>query len=141
MVTSLRLHGGNGAHSKAGTERRRSAPPDEALLVKAFARIDAVAMGAALGLLLGLGILTATTILVVKGGDVVGPNLRLLGQYFPGYTVTPSGALAGLLYGAALGFALGWLAASLRNLLLRLYVAFARLRAQVSSFHDTLDPQ
>jgi len=51
----------------------------------------------------------------VKGGDIVGPNLALLAQYFPGYTVTATGSLIGFLYGFIAGFAGGWIMAFLRN--------------------------
>jgi hypothetical protein len=91
MAKPLRSHVRNGAAEEAGPRRRPASPLDETLLVKAFARVEAIAMGAALGLLLGLVIATATIILVAKGGDPLAPNLRLLGQYLP---ATPSAPLA-----------------------------------------------
>jgi hypothetical protein len=54
----------------------------------------------------------------------------LLGQYFPGYTVTPAGALLGLLYGAVVGGVAGWSFAVLRNATLLVYVAMARRRVE-----------
>ena len=111
------------------------------LVVAAFARIDAVALGCAFGLIAGLVIFAATMILVVKGGDPVGPRLALLAQYFVGYTVTPLGSLVGLVYGVVLGFGAGRLLASLSNLCLSTYLHAIRVRSQLSSIHDVLDPE
>jgi hypothetical protein len=113
----------------------------ESLIVAAFARIDAVALGCAFGLVAGLAIFTATIVLVAKGGDPVGPRLALLGEYFVGYTVTPLGSFVGFAYGAVLGFGAGWLLASLRNLYLAIYLHVVRVRSQLSSIHDVLDPE
>ena len=82
------------------------------VLAKAFARIDAIALGASTGAVAGLAIWFGTAWLLVKGGAVVGPNLSLLAQYFPGFTVSWTGAAIGLLYGSAAGFAAGWLYAT-----------------------------
>lgn len=41
---------------------------------------------------------------VLKGGDAVGARLQLLSRYFPGYSVTASGAVVGLIYGFVSGF-------------------------------------
>jgi hypothetical protein len=60
----------------------------------------------------------------------VGPNLQLLSQYFPGYTVTASGSLVGLAYGFASGFLGGWGFAFLRNATLLLYMKVIHRRAQ-----------
>ncbi len=117
------------------TSRRRA----EELVVAAFARIDAVAMGSAFGLLAGLFVFTATIILVLKGGETVGPRLALLAQYFAGYTVTPLGSLVGFAYGAIAGFCAGWLLAALRNFGLAVYLNVVRVRSQMSSIHDMLD--
>ena len=111
--------------------RRRA----EERVIAAFARIDAVAMGCAFGAVAGLTVFAATIILVAKGGEEIGPRLALLGQYFPGYTVTLFGSLVGLAYGAAAGFCGGWLLATLRNLCNAVYLNLIR----VSSIHDVID--
>ena len=71
-------------------------------------RLDAVPQAISTGVFLGLGIFVATNWLVVKGGSVVGPNLALLAQFCPGYSVTFAGSLIGfgygLIYGAVAGF-------------------------------------
>jgi len=95
-----------------------------------FPRLDRVALAGAVGTTTGLSLFLATMALVIKGGAVVGPTLGLLGQYFPGYTVTPAGALVGLLYGALVGGVIGWSFAFLRNATLLFYVALARRRVE-----------
>ena len=120
--------------------RRVQKPVDtDALLVQAFARIDKAALGVAAGALCGLAVFAATVVLLVKGGEVVGPNLGLLGQYFVGYTVTWAGAFIGMVYGFVSGFLLGFLVALFWNLLNALYLRTVRARAELSSLTDFLD--
>lgn len=109
------------------------------LVLRAFGRLDPIALGAAVAVILGVTVFLATIVLVVKGGSSVGPRLGLLAQYFPGYRVTSGGSLVGLTYGLGVGFGLGWLAAVLRNLLLQAYVRVARLESKVSAAHDLID--
>ena len=104
-----------------------------------FPRIDGVALAGATGAAGGLALFLATILLVLKGGAVVGPTLGLLGQYFPGYTVSPSGALLGLLYGVVAGGALGWTFALLRNTVLLLYVAIVRRRVELGLLRRFLE--
>jgi len=107
--------------------------PDQVIeeaFARVFTRLDRIAFGAALGIVCGAALFAATLALVVKGGDVVGPNLRLLRQYFPGYRVTPAGSLVGLAYGFCGGYVLGWLFAFLRNAAMFIYIARAYRRAQ-----------
>jgi len=104
-----------------------------------FPRIDRVALAGATGAAGALALFLATVLLVLKGGAVVGPTLGLLGQYFPGYTVTPSGALLGLLYGFLAGGALGWTFALLRNTVLLLYVAIVRRRVELGLLRRFLE--
>ena len=97
---------------------------------QAFAKLDRVAFGLSIGLVSGLALALATLLLVLKGGDVVGPNLGLLVNYFPGYEVTLLGSLLGLGYGFLSGFILGWGFAFLRNLAVFLYTALIQRRAE-----------
>ena len=97
---------------------------------QAFAKLDRVALGVSVGSTAGVLLFLATLVLVLKAGDVIGPRLGLLSQYFPGYTVTLEGAALGLLYGFAVGFAGGWLVAALRNAALFLYLAVSQHRAE-----------
>lgn len=80
-------------------------------IVRLRARLVAVACAAAGG----LGLFLATAWLLVKGGDPVGPHLALLGNYFPGYTVTWPGAFVGFAYGALAGALVGWSVARIYN--------------------------
>jgi hypothetical protein len=71
----------------------------------AFAKIDPLALGVAVGVVSGLGMLLASAVLLLKGGPVVGSMLPLLGNYFIGFEVTWTGAVIGLFEGEILGFA------------------------------------
>ncbi|HSL43681.1 MAG TPA: hypothetical protein VK897_09635 [Anaerolineales bacterium] len=87
----------------------------ERLVLVELMRLNGIILGLILGLLLGFGIFIATIVLLLKGGEVVGPHLALLGQFFIGYQVTFPGSIIGFLYGFALGFALGYVIAGLYN--------------------------
>lgn len=71
-------------------------------------RLDAIAQALSTGVIAALGLFIATNWLVLKGGPVVGPNLALLAQFFPGYRVTFAGSLIGagwaFLYAGAAGY-------------------------------------
>jgi protoporphyrinogen oxidase len=115
------------------TIQERAALPTERLaeaLSQAFPKLDRVAFGVAVGLTSGLALLLATLVLILKGGEVVGPRLALLAQYFPGYTVTAEGSLLGLLYGFVVGFVAGWSAAFLRNATVFVYMAARQRRTE-----------
>ena len=112
--------------------------PDQ-VIIQSFARLDRTALGVAFGVIVGLAVFSTTVVLLLKGGDQVGPNLSLLGQYFIGYRVTWGGSFIGLAYGFASGFALGSLAAFLRNLVLDIYLRIIKLRANLSSAQDLFD--
>ena len=78
-------------------------------------RLNGVVLGLVLGLMFGCGIFIATIFLVIKGGEVVGPHLALLGQFFIGYQVTFAGSFIGFLYGLLFGFVVGYVVAGLYN--------------------------
>ena len=100
-------------------------------IAEIFPRIDGVALGVASGTVSGLLLFLATMILVLNGGLVVGPHLHLLGQFLPGYSLTPAGSALGLIYGLGVGFLAGWSFAFLRNVSLFLSLAVLRRRAQL----------
>jgi len=83
-------------------------------------RMSALVNGIVYGVICGVVLFLMTALLLVKGGEVVGPHLVLLGQYLPGYDVTWSGSFLGLLYGLVLGFIFGFFASWLYNLISRL---------------------
>jgi hypothetical protein len=82
-------------------------PQEERAIEKVLVRMNEQGWGIAIGLLLGGGLFLATIVLVIKGGDVVGPHLSLLGIYFPGYTVSVLGSFIGFVYAFVLGYAIG----------------------------------
>lgn len=108
-------------------------------IIAAFARLDSTALGVAVGTLGGFVVFAATIVLVLKGGDVVGPNLALLGQFFLGYTVTLKGAFIGLIYGFAAGFILGGLIGFLRNSFVSGYLRMVKTQATLTSSLDSID--
>ena len=130
------------AYHEETTERQTPAKSPagdlETLIVDAFARYDAVALGTAIGVLNGSALFFATAILLV-GSDVnSGPNLGLLGNYLVGYEATWSGAFVGLVEGALGGFALGYLLARSINLLVGLFEVSVRSQLQLGAL-DPLD--
>jgi hypothetical protein len=84
-------------------------------LQDALLRMNARAWGIAFGLMLGLGLFLATNILVIRGGEVVGPHLSLLGAFLPGYSVTFAGSLVGFVYLFVIGYAGGRLIGEVYN--------------------------
>ena len=111
----------------------------ERLLEEAFARLDPVALGAAFGVVSGLALFLATVILLLRGGEVVGPTLSLLAQYLWQYSVTWPGALRGSIQAAVGGFGVGYVVAVLRNWGLGAYASLLRRRAEAEAGRDLLD--
>ena len=108
----------------------------ESVIAPAFGRMEKLAFAISVGTVSGLLIFLATLWLVIKGGDVVGPNLRLLEQYFIGYTVTIRGAFLAFGYTFVWGFLFGWLFAYFRNLLFASYLYTAKKKAEMLSLRD-----
>lgn len=78
-------------------------------------RLNAIMQGVVTGIVAGLGIFIATNWLVLKGGDVVGPHLGLLGHFFIGYKVSFVGSLIGFAYAFVTGFLIGYFSARIYN--------------------------
>lgn len=111
----------------------------EQILGQTFSRMDKLAFAVATGTAAGLALFLATAWLVVKGGTVVGPHLRLLAQYFPGYTVTFHGSFVAFSYSFFWGFLGGWLFAYLRNFFLALYLYRIRTKAEIMTLRQFFD--
>ncbi len=124
-----------------GTDGLITSSAADELIVKSLAKLDSIALGISVGTLFALIIFLATNILIFKGGDVIGPNLALLNQYFIGYKVTFVGSLIGFLYGFVSGFILGWLIAFLRNNVVTLYLLPLKLKNRISAVNDYIDNQ
>ena len=84
-------------------------------LVGEIIRLNGTILALVLGPMTGLVVFIATNWLVIKGGDPLGPHLMLLGQFFPGYSVSFLGSLAGLAWGTVLGAVAGWSIARVYN--------------------------
>lgn len=113
--------------------------PADKLIIQSLAKLDQTALGIAIGTLLGVVVFLATNILVLKGGQTIGPNLALLNQYFIGYTVSFTGSLIGLIYGSIFGFILGWLIAFLRNAMITIYLNVITVRQSMLAVNDFID--
>ena len=77
--------------------------------------LNAMVQGVVTGLVVGLGVFIATNWLLLKGGDIVGPHLALLSNFFIGYRVSFIGSLIGFAYGFMCGFAIGYFVARIYN--------------------------
>ena len=75
---------------------------------RAVARLKAGILGLVFGLISGFGLFAMTAILLIEQGPNTGIHLRLLGNYFIGYTVTWKGAFIGFLWAFAFGALIGW---------------------------------
>lgn len=109
------------------------------IIQTAFARLDPLALGVAIGAVTGIGLLLATVILLLKGGTYVGPRLGLLRNYLLGFEVTWAGALVGMIEGGLGGFALGFLGASFRNWGMKAYAHLLKRRAETEAARKVLD--
>jgi len=108
----------------------------EKVLIRAFARMDKLAFAVALGTISGLLVFGATMWIISRGGDVQNSHLRLLGQYFIGYTVTVKGGFIAFGYSFFWGFLFGWLFAYLRNLFLAIYLYRIKRKVELLSLRD-----
>jgi protoporphyrinogen oxidase len=108
------------------------------ILTVAFAKLDTVSLGLAVGIVCGLGLFFATVALLLKGGDVVGPMLSLLGHFLIGYRVTWTGALVGLIEATIVGYMIGCFCAWLHNSFINGYIFFIRRAAEAKLRRDIL---
>jgi len=83
-------------------------------------KLNAKIQGITAGVSAGLLIFFATNCLVIKGGDVVGPHLALLGQFFIGYEVSFVGSVIGFAYASVAGFVVGYAVATMYNYVVEL---------------------
>ena len=111
----------------------------DASVAPALVKIDRVALGSSVGVASGLLLFLATLVLVLKGGSPVGPNLRLLSNFFPGYTVTGVGAVLGLVYGFLTGYIAGWAFGLMRNVIVFACMAALHRRAERQVLRRLLD--
>src|SRR5262245_22355153 len=123
--------------ARSFSQKVEAAIPDE-ILVRTFAKLDALAFGLAVGIVVGISLFTATAILILKGGRVVGPNLALLAHYLPHFSPTWQGSVIGGVEAGVLGFAIGASIALLRNLFVAMYVYVSAFWARLDRFLDDM---
>src|SRR5215469_4366382 len=92
----------------------------DTVLSRAVLRLDANIFGVVAGLIGALVVFLATNWLLIKGGPVVGPHLRLLGQFFIGYSVSFAGSLIGAEWAFVSGYIAGFIVAFIYNAVVRL---------------------
>jgi protoporphyrinogen oxidase len=109
------------------------------VLKRTFARIDKLGFATALASISGLLVFLATIILVFKGGQVVGPRLQLLNQFFIGYSVSVKGAFIGMVQSFLWAFLFGWLTAYLRNFFSAYYIYRLKKIKEFLTFQDFMD--
>ena len=68
--------------------------PEDTLRTRVL-RLNGMATGVALGVVVRLGLFVATNGLILQGGERVGPYLALLGHFLIGYRVTFLGSVIG----------------------------------------------
>ncbi|HEX7479659.1 MAG TPA: NAD(P)/FAD-dependent oxidoreductase [Polyangiales bacterium] len=110
-------------------------------LREAYARYDAVALGAAVGTVMGLGLFLATAFLLLRGGLFVGENLQLLRNYFLGYEVSWSGAFLGLAEAGSFGFVFGFMLAKSINTTIALHERALVKRLEVMATLNAIDQE
>ncbi|MGH7616523.1 MAG: hypothetical protein ACREPM_04785, partial [Gemmatimonadaceae bacterium] len=104
----------------------------------AFAPLHKAAFGVACGTAMGAVICLFTLVGARPHAPDESP-LRLLSEYFAGYSVTPLGSIIGLAWGFVTGFVVGWFIAFVRNLTLAASVFWLRTRAELTATRDFLD--
>lgn len=100
---------------RTSSDERARALREEQLIKHAVVRLNGHVLGFVLGAICALVLFAATIWLVIKGGEVVGPHLGLLGNYFIGYSVTVTGSIVGGLYAFVLGYICGLIISSVYN--------------------------
>jgi hypothetical protein len=83
------------------------ASPELRDVERALVRFNAHWLGLTFAAVGGAGLFLATLVLVVVGGETVGPLLGQLGYFYPGYSVSFGGAFMGALWAGVTGYLLG----------------------------------
>jgi len=103
----------NNLYDPAVAEPGAVASREEELIRHAVLRLNGNVLGFVVGTIFALAVFLATNWLVLKGGEVVGPHMRLLDQFYWGYSVTFIGSFIGAAYafvtGYVSGLLIGWI--------------------------------
>ena len=111
----------------------------EGVIRRAFMKLDRLALGLSTGTSAAILLFLSTLFLTVKSGPVIGPNMQLLNEFLPGYSVTFGGSLIGLGYGFLIGFVVGWSFAFMRNTAMFLMAAYLRRGAELRALRNVLE--
>ncbi len=104
----------------------------------AFAPVDKLAFGVALGCATGLLLFLITAARLLWGPPET-TELILLAQLFYGYTESWTGAFVALGWGLAVGGVAGWFSAFLHNFIVAVWLLIVRTRANFAATRDFLD--
>jgi protoporphyrinogen oxidase len=74
---------------------------------RVFPRVDPLAFGFSTGTVAGFLLFIATLFLTINSSEAVGPHLSLLEQFLPGYRISLTGSITGLVYLFLVGFFTG----------------------------------
>lgn len=103
----------NNLYDSAVAQPGSDASREEKLIKRAVLRLNGNVLGFVIGTIAALLVFLATNWLVLKGGEVVGPHMQLLDQFYWGYSVTFVGSFIGAAYafvtGYICGLFIGWI--------------------------------
>ncbi len=116
----------------------RIEPELEQRVQRAFAPMNAKALGLSLGIVAAVA-LSALTLLSMAVDPHRQFPLGLLRHYFRGYSVSFAGMMIGALWAFGAGFIGGWLMAAVRNLVIGAWILKAKMRADLEASQDVLD--
>jgi hypothetical protein len=108
-------------------------------VTRVFNKLDGVALGLALGSVIGVGWFLATLALTLARPHGLTGYVELLAQYFVGYRVSLLGSGLALGYGLLVGFVGGWLFATTRNAVMAFYLTLAYSRVEKKFLRRLLD--
>ena len=106
-------------------------------LLRAIAPLHGTAMGVAWAIVCGGLLALATLCLLLRGPTPL--EFDLLSQFFWGYRVSVGGIFIGLLWGAGVGFVLGYGFVLIRNGAMWIWLTTVRSRTEMEQYSDFLD--
>lgn len=95
----------------------------EEVMTHVFPRLDPLAFGLSIGAVAAVTLFAMTIFLLIRGGENVGANLSLVGQFFIGYQVSLTGSLIGAVWAFLAGLVGGYAVAFLRNSVILMYLS------------------
>jgi protoporphyrinogen oxidase len=111
----------------------------EKLVKNAFARVHKLAFAVSVGAVWGLVVFMATLWGAIAGDDRLRGAMRLLSEYFSGYTVTVQGAFIAFGYTFFWGLLTGWFFAYVRNLSIAFFLYRTKKKVEDLALRDFFD--